>query len=216
MQIRGARDEDVEGALAVWQRSLGAEGTRPSKERLSELRRELTAPGALLLVAADDDVHGFSLAGLDGELVRVTALHVTPGRRRQGLGGQLLEALADAAYLAGARRLALECAGAAQFLLAAGLAPVGTREVAGGRAVVQYEAELEPPVQDLAVREDGLRLGQLLKLAAFVDTGAQAKALLAAGGVQVNGEVEVRRGRQIAAGDVVVAQDHAVRVVPAG
>lgn len=215
MEIRRARDPDVDGALAVWQRSLAAEGTRPSKDRLGALRGELSAAGVLLVVAADDaDVHGFALAGLDGDLVRVSALHVAPDRRRHGLGGQLLEALADAAYVSGARRLVLESVGAPEFLLGAGLAPVGSREVTG-RQAVEYEAALEPPVQDLVVRDDGLRLGQLLKLAAFVDTGAQAKALLEAGGVQVNGEVEVRRGRQVAAGDVVVAQDRAVRVVPA-
>ncbi|WP_409372979.1 RNA-binding S4 domain-containing protein, partial [Pseudokineococcus marinus] len=51
--------------------------------------------------------------------------------------------------------------------------------------------------------EGGIRLGQLLKLASLVDTGADAKEALAAGVVRVNGEVEVRRGRQLASGDVV-------------
>lgn len=61
--------------------------------------------------------------------------------------------------------------------------------------------------------DDGIRLGQLLKLASLVDTGADAKLLLAAGDVRVNGEVETRRGRQLRRGDVVEVQGAApVRV----
>ena len=53
------------------------------------------------------------------------------------------------------------------------------------------------------IRSGSIRLGQLLKLADLVDTGADAKGVLAAGLVRVNGEVESRRGRQLAPGDVV-------------
>lgn len=51
--------------------------------------------------------------------------------------------------------------------------------------------------------ERGIRLGQLLKLVDLVDSGGAARGLLAAGQVRVNGVVETRRGRQLAAGDVV-------------
>ncbi len=54
------------------------------------------------------------------------------------------------------------------------------------------------------VREASIRLGQLLKLADLADAGSDAKALLAEGDVQVNGEVETRRGRQLVRGDVVI------------
>jgi ribosome-associated protein len=53
------------------------------------------------------------------------------------------------------------------------------------------------------IRDQGIRLGQFLKLADLVDQGADAKPLLAGGGVRVNGEVETRRGRQLVKGDVV-------------
>ena len=53
------------------------------------------------------------------------------------------------------------------------------------------------------IRDESIRLGQFLKLADLVDTGADAKGLLARGLVRVNGDVETRRGRQLAAGDVV-------------
>lgn len=49
-----------------------------------------------------------------------------------------------------------------------------------------------------------IRLGQLLKLAGVADSGAQARSLVDDGEVTVNGEVERRRGRQLAAGDDVV------------
>ncbi len=58
-------------------------------------------------------------------------------------------------------------------------------------------------VPEVPVRDDGIRLGQFLKLADLVDTGADVKPLLADGDVQVNGEVETRRGRQLLPGDVV-------------
>ncbi|HEX4471978.1 MAG TPA: RNA-binding S4 domain-containing protein [Nocardioides sp.] len=51
--------------------------------------------------------------------------------------------------------------------------------------------------------DESIRLGQFLKLADLVDTGADAKGLLARGLVRVNGDVETRRGRQLADGDVV-------------
>jgi len=51
--------------------------------------------------------------------------------------------------------------------------------------------------------EETIRLGQLLKLADAVPSGAQVKDVLAAGEVQVNGETEERRGRQLRRGDVV-------------
>jgi ribosome-associated protein len=53
------------------------------------------------------------------------------------------------------------------------------------------------------IRDASIRLGQFLKLADLVDTGADAKGLLAEGLVRVNGDVETRRGRQLVAGDVV-------------
>ncbi len=58
-----------------------------------------------------------------------------------------------------------------------------------------------------------IRLGQLLKLAGLADSGGEAKELLLAGEVSVNGEPESRRGRQLVAGDEVSAAGETVRVV---
>lgn len=42
-----------------------------------------------------------------------------------------------------------------------------------------------------------IRLGQFLKVAVLVETGGEAKARIQNGEVLVNGEVEIRRGRQL-------------------
>jgi len=70
--------------------------------------------------------------------------------------------------------------------------------------------------QDVAIRGDMIRLGQLLKLAGIAQDGGEAKAMLTAGHVHVNGEVELRRGRQLHPGDVVRAGGEALRVVGGG
>jgi ribosome-associated protein len=68
-------------------------------------------------------------------------------------------------------------------------------------------------VRELEIRGDMIRLGQLLKVAGIVDSGGEAKALIADGGVKVNGELETRRGRQMHAGDVLSAAGQEVRLV---
>lgn len=67
---------------------------------------------------------------------------------------------------------------------------------------------------DVPIRDETIRLGQFLKLADLIDTGADAKAVIADGLVTVNGEVEYRRGRQLRPGDVVVHAGVAARVTP--
>jgi ribosome-associated protein len=67
-------------------------------------------------------------------------------------------------------------------------------------------------MDDVEIRGDTIRLGQLLKLSGIAGSGAEAKALLLEQGVTVNGEPEVRRGRQLHRGDVVVVGDETVRV----
>ena len=64
----------------------------------------------------------------------------------------------------------------------------------------------------MPLQDESIRLGQFLKLADLVDTGADAKGLLAQGLVRVNGDVETRRGRQLVAGDVVECAGRRVRV----
>jgi ribosome-associated protein len=67
-------------------------------------------------------------------------------------------------------------------------------------------------MREIPIRDDVIRLGQLLKLAGVADSGAEAKDLLADGAVAVNGEPEQRRGRQLRRGDVVAVAGERIRV----
>jgi ribosome-associated protein len=67
-------------------------------------------------------------------------------------------------------------------------------------------------VQEIEIRGEMIRLGQLLKLSNLAGSGADARNLLLADEVTVNGEIETRRGRQLRRGDVVAIGDEALRV----
>ncbi len=67
-------------------------------------------------------------------------------------------------------------------------------------------------MQDVPIRDDSSRLGQFLKLSGLLDTGSDAMAVITAGQVTDNGDVETRRGRQLTAGDVVGFAGQAARV----
>jgi ribosome-associated protein len=66
--------------------------------------------------------------------------------------------------------------------------------------------------RDVEISGETIRLGQFLKLANAIDSGADAKSLLADGGVTVNGEPESRRGRQLAKGDRVATGNETLTV----
>jgi ribosome-associated protein len=67
-------------------------------------------------------------------------------------------------------------------------------------------------VSEVAIRGEMIRLGQLLKVAGVIDSGAEVKAFLSERAVLVNGEREDRRGRQLHPGDVVTVADLELRV----
>jgi ribosome-associated protein len=68
-------------------------------------------------------------------------------------------------------------------------------------------------VREVEITGETIRLGQLLKVAGVVDSGGEAKALIAEGQVSVNGEVETRRGRQLHTGDQLAAAGQQLRLV---
>ncbi len=57
--------------------------------------------------------------------------------------------------------------------------------------------------ETLSVGDREINLTQVLKRVNWVENGGQAKALIADGMVRVNGEVELRKRRQMAVGDIV-------------
>ncbi len=60
--------------------------------------------------------------------------------------------------------------------------------------------------------EPVITLGQALKASDLVGSGGEAKVLIQAGEVLVNGEVERRRGRKLVPGDVVEVGDERLEV----
>jgi ribosome-associated protein len=60
--------------------------------------------------------------------------------------------------------------------------------------------------------EPTITLGQARKASDLVGSGGEAKVLIQAGEVLVNGEVETRRGRKLASGDVVEVGDERLEV----
>jgi len=64
----------------------------------------------------------------------------------------------------------------------------------------------------VSIRDESIRLGQLLKLADLVDQGSEAKEVLLRGLVQVNGVVETRRGRRLVPGDTITVGGQTVGI----
>lgn len=62
------------------------------------------------------------------------------------------------------------------------------------------------------IRDEFIKLGQLLKLAGLVESGVDAKFVIQDGLVKVNGQVETQRGKKIVAGDVVEFDGNSVKV----
>ncbi|MGJ4093618.1 RNA-binding S4 domain-containing protein [Corynebacterium macclintockiae] len=60
---------------------------------------------------------------------------------------------------------------------------------------------------EVSIRDSDIKLGQFIKLANLVETGGEAKEAIAAGAVQVNGEVDTRRGKTLRPGDEVTLVD---------
>ena len=69
-----------------------------------------------------------------------------------------------------------------------------------GRRAAAYP---ESVATEIPIAGESIRLGQLLKYASVVEDGADARAVIEAGEVTVNGEVDTRRGRQVRPGDTV-------------
>ena len=67
-------------------------------------------------------------------------------------------------------------------------------------------------IEEIPIRDDMIRLGQLLKLASLVEDGVEAAELIKGGLVKVNGEIDERRGRQLHHGDTVTVNNRTVRI----
>lgn len=66
---------------------------------------------------------------------------------------------------------------------------------------------------EIKIRDEFIKLGQALKLSGVVEDGVEAKYAIQDGLVQVNGEVDQRRGRKIYEGDVITFEDQEIKVI---
>ena len=62
------------------------------------------------------------------------------------------------------------------------------------------------------LRDEYIKLGQALKAAGLVGSGAEAKEVIVEGSVKVNGETDTRRGRKLYAGDVITFNGEEVKI----
>lgn len=60
------------------------------------------------------------------------------------------------------------------------------------------------------LKDDFIKLGQLLKAVNLVENGADAKFEIQDGNVYLNGEVEYQRGKKVVVGDVIRYKDKEV------
>ena len=65
------------------------------------------------------------------------------------------------------------------------------------------------------IREDEefIKLGQALKKSSLVGSGVEAKIVIQDGLVELNGEVEVQRGKKLYDGDIVSYNGETIKIV---
>ena len=68
-------------------------------------------------------------------------------------------------------------------------------------------------MEEIKIRDEFIKLGQLLKLADLVQDVVEAKYVISDGLVKVNGEVDERRGRKVYEGDVVSYDGNEIKVI---
>lgn len=70
-------------------------------------------------------------------------------------------------------------------------------------------------MEKIAIDTEFIKLDSMLKFAAVVGTGGEAKYVISEGMVEVNGEVCIMRGKKLRPGDKVRFQDMEFEIVQA-
>jgi len=68
-------------------------------------------------------------------------------------------------------------------------------------------------MHQIRLRDDFIKLGQALKAAGLVRTGAEAKLVILDGKVKVNGETEYQRGKKLYDGDIVEYASEKIQIM---
>lgn len=64
----------------------------------------------------------------------------------------------------------------------------------------------------IKIKDEYIKLGQVLKLAGMCDSGVNAKHIIEDGLVQVNGQIEIQRGKKIRNKDVVTYNGKSIQI----
>lgn len=68
-------------------------------------------------------------------------------------------------------------------------------------------------IVNIREEEEFIKLGQALKKANLVSSGVEAKIVIQDGLVELNGEVEVQRGKKLYDGDIVSYNGETMKIV---
>ena len=68
-------------------------------------------------------------------------------------------------------------------------------------------------METFKLKDEFIKLGQLLKATGMVESGVEAKIVIQDGEVTLNGAVETQRGKKVAAGDVVSFNGKQIKVL---
>jgi len=68
-------------------------------------------------------------------------------------------------------------------------------------------------MEEIKLRDEFIKLGQALKAANLVESGAEAKEVVQEGLVKVNGEVCTMRGKKLVDGDLVAYNGEQIKIV---
>lgn len=64
----------------------------------------------------------------------------------------------------------------------------------------------------IELRDEFIKLGQALKAAGLVESGAEAKEVITEGLVKVNNITEIQRGKKLHSGDIVSYNDNEIEI----
>ena len=68
-------------------------------------------------------------------------------------------------------------------------------------------------METIHIRDEYKKLGQAMKLAGMSGSGVDAKVVIQEGLVEVNGQVELQRGKKLRSGDVITYNGESVKIV---
>ena len=63
------------------------------------------------------------------------------------------------------------------------------------------------------IEKEPIELYKILKFESMVQSGGEAKFVIAEGLVRVNGEVEIRKSKKIFSGDIIEFEEETIRII---